>query len=80
MILYSGPGSRSVAGQSQEPGMPGFSTHLLKNRRPPEIAAFMASLRGRDPYKRSCDELKSIFVHVPKAAGTSVALSLFAIW
>lgn len=57
--------------------MPGFSTHLIKNRRPPEIAAFMASLRRRNPYKRPCDEMKTIFVHVPKAAGTSVALSLF---
>jgi hypothetical protein len=34
-------------------------------------------LRGRGEYSHFADDCKCIFIHIPKAAGTSVALTLF---
>jgi hypothetical protein len=37
----------------------------------------IADLRGRGVYSQFADQSKCIFIHIPKAAGTSVALTLF---
>jgi chondroitin 4-sulfotransferase 11 len=37
----------------------------------------LMDLRGRGEYSHFADECQCIFIHIPKAAGTSVALALF---
>ena len=37
----------------------------------------LADLRGRGVYSHFADDYQCIFIHIPKAAGTSVALTLF---
>jgi hypothetical protein len=39
----------------------------------------LADLRGRGPYAGYPDRYRCIFIHIPKAAGTSVARSLFGV-
>lgn len=39
----------------------------------------LADLRGRGPYAGYPDQYRCIFIHIPKAAGTSVAQSLFGV-
>lgn len=49
----------------------------LKSLLPLTLRARIADGRGRGVYSGYADEYKCIFIHVPKAAGTSIALTLF---
>jgi len=50
---------------------------MLRSALPLKIRSRIADFRGRGVYSNYSDEYKCIFVHIPKAAGTSVALTLF---
>jgi len=41
------------------------------------VLSKLADMRGRGVYSLHADQFKCIFIHIPKAAGTSVALTLF---
>lgn len=41
------------------------------------LRARIADLRGRGEYSHYADDFKCIFIHIPKVAGTSVAMTLF---
>lgn len=49
----------------------------IKNFIPMRLRVRIADLRGRGEYSHFADEYKCIFIHIPKAAGTSVAMTLF---
>lgn len=49
----------------------------LKSLLPLTLRARIADARGRGVYSGYADEHSCIFIHVPKAAGTSIALTLF---
>lgn len=49
----------------------------LKDLIPLQLRSRIADLRGRGIYSHYADAHQCIFIHVPKAAGTSVALTLF---
>jgi len=44
---------------------------------PTALRSRIADLRGRGVYSEYADEFRSIFIHVPKAAGTSISQTLF---
>lgn len=44
---------------------------------PPTLRSRIADLRGRGVYSEYADEFRAIFIHVPKAAGTSISQALF---
>lgn len=44
---------------------------------PITLRARMADLRGRGVYSEFADEYRAIFIHIPKAAGTSLTRTLF---
>lgn len=50
----------------------------LKKLFPESLRCRIADMRGRGIYKGYADEFRCIFIHIPKAAGTSVAKTLFA--
>lgn len=54
-------------------GVRGILRHLLNQY----VFNRLADLRGRGVYSLHADQFKCIFIHIPKAAGTSVALTLF---
>jgi len=49
----------------------------LKSLIPMWLRYRVMDLRGRGEYSHFADDCKCIFIHIPKAAGTSVALTLF---
>ena len=49
----------------------------LRNLVPMWLRYRLMELRGRGIYSHFSDEYQCIFIHIPKAAGTSVALTLF---
>ncbi len=49
----------------------------LRNLVPSSLRCRIADWRGRGIYSQYADAHQCIFIHVPKAAGTSVALTLF---
>ena len=49
----------------------------LKNKIPLQLRARLADYRGRGVYAGYPDKYKCIFIHIPKAAGTSVTNALF---
>lgn len=49
----------------------------LKNLIPMWLRYRVMDLRGRGEYSHFADDCECIFIHIPKAAGTSVALTLF---
>lgn len=49
----------------------------LKSLIPMRLRYRFADLRGRGEYSHFSDDCQCIFIHIPKAAGTSVALTLF---
>jgi hypothetical protein len=57
--------------------VPGSSKLLLYNRFPDESVAWVARIRGRTPYFPEHEKLGCLFIHVPKAAGTSIAQAVF---
>lgn len=49
----------------------------IKSLLPLSLRARIADARGRGVYSGYADEHRCVFIHVPKAAGTSIALTLF---
>lgn len=49
----------------------------LKNIVPMRLRVRIADIRGRGEYSHFADRSQCIFIHIPKTAGTSVALTLF---
>ena len=49
----------------------------IKNMLPMWLRYRLMDLRGRGEYSHFADECQCIFIHIPKAAGTSVARTLF---
>jgi hypothetical protein len=49
----------------------------LKSMIPMWLRYRVMDLRGRGEYSHFADDCRCIFIHIPKAAGTSVALTLF---
>jgi len=57
--------------------MPNFSTFLPLNALPDRYIGRLRRWTGKTIYKPCHDQKKAIFIHVPKAAGTSISLTLF---
>ncbi len=57
--------------------MPYFSTFLPLNRVPDHLIGTARRWTGRSPYLPELDRTQSVFVHIPKAAGTSVSQALY---
>lgn len=49
----------------------------MKHLIPENLRSRIADMRGRGIYKGYADRHRCIFIHIPKAAGTSVAMTLF---
>lgn len=50
---------------------------ILSRILPMQLRMRLADLRGRGVYSNYADQYKCIFIHIPKAAGTSVTQALF---
>lgn len=57
--------------------MPQFSPFLALNAVPDHLIGRLRRITNRTPFHACNDRTRSLFIHVPKAAGTSVSIALY---